>query len=86
MDPKTGNIEHQRRAVCVLVLLFLISLPAEAQAQKEMQLKWSELNRVIYDQKIALVLSGGTRLEGKVLAVGREALRLRVSRASDKKV
>jgi hypothetical protein len=86
MDRNIGTIGHQRRSVRVFVLLFLISGRGEARSQKEMQLKWSELDHVIHNKKVALLLPGGAQVKGKVLAVGREALRLRVSGTSDKKV
>jgi hypothetical protein len=86
MDRKTGITEHQERTVYVLVLLLLFSGRGEARARREIQLKWFELDQVIHNKKVALVLPGGARVEGKVLAVEPEALRLRVSSRSDEKV
>src|SRR5215467_3154097 len=86
MDRKTVNIEHQRLTFCILVLLFLVSGRGEARARKEMQLNWSELDQVIHNKEVALVLPGGARVKGKVLAVEREALHLRVSSTSDERV
>jgi hypothetical protein len=49
------------------------------------QLTWSELGSVV-DEKVTTVLPGGTHIEGKVLAVEPEGLRLRVAKTSDRNV
>jgi hypothetical protein len=48
------------------------------------ELRWSELGPRIEDKKVALVLPGGTYIEGKVQAVQPDGLRLRVSKTSDR--
>jgi hypothetical protein len=52
---------------------------------RQLQLKWSELGPRIEDRKVALVLSGGTYIEGKVQRVVPDGLWLRVSKTSDSK-
>lgn len=50
---------------------------------QQLQLKWSELGPRIEDRKVALVLSGGTYIEGNVQRVVPEGMWLRVSKTSD---
>jgi hypothetical protein len=52
---------------------------------RQLQLKWNELGPRIEDKKVALVLPGGTYIEGKVQVVGSDGLRLRISKTSDRK-
>jgi len=52
---------------------------------RQLQLKWSELGPRIEDRKVALVLSGGAYVEGKVQRVVLDGLWLRVSMTSDHK-
>jgi hypothetical protein len=51
----------------------------------QLQLQWSELGPRIEDKKVALVLPGGTYVEGKVQRVVPDGLWLRVSKTSDHK-
>ncbi len=51
---------------------------------RQLQLKWSELGPRIGDRKVALVLPGGTYVEGKVQRVVPEGIWLRVSKTSDR--
>jgi hypothetical protein len=50
---------------------------------RQLQLKWSELGPRVEDRKVALVLSGGTYIEGKVQRVVPDGMWLRVSKTSD---
>jgi hypothetical protein len=52
---------------------------------RQLQLKWNELGPRIQDKKVALVLPGGTYVEGKVQRVVPDGLWLRVSKSSDRK-
>lgn len=52
---------------------------------RQMQLRWGELAPRIENRKVALVLPGGTHIEGKVEGVEPEGLRLRVAGTSDHK-
>ena len=52
---------------------------------RQLQLKWSELGPRIEGRKVALVLSGGTYIEGKVQRVAPDGMWLRVSKTSDHK-
>ena len=51
---------------------------------RQLQLKWNELGPRIEDKKVALVLPGGTCIEGKVQRVVPGGLWLRVSKTSDR--
>src|ERR1019366_9049885 len=53
---------------------------------RQLQLKWSELGPRIEDRKVALVLPGGTYVEGKVQRVVPDGMWLRVSKTSDRQV
>lgn len=55
-----------------------------AAGQPETKWKWSELSPIVTDHKVALVLPAGTEIEGKVLSVEPDGLRLRVTRTSDR--
>ena len=50
---------------------------------RQLQLKWSELGPRVEDRKVALVVPGGTYVEGKVQRVVPDGLWLRVSKTSD---
>lgn len=52
---------------------------------RQLQLKWNDLGPRIEDRKVSLVLPGGTYIEGKVLAVQPDGLRLRISKTTDRK-
>jgi hypothetical protein len=52
---------------------------------RQLQLKWSELGPRIEDRKVALVVPGGTYIEGKVQRVEPDGLWLRISKTSDHK-
>ena len=53
---------------------------------RQIQLTWRELGPRIADEKIALVLPGGTHIQGKVRHVEPDGIRLRVTKTSDRKV
>lgn len=53
---------------------------------RRLQFPWNELGPRITGRKVALVLPDGTHIEGKVRKVEPEALRLKVSKTSDRKV
>lgn len=71
------------RAVSVLACLMLWQGAASAARKVELALPWSQLAPVIQQRKIALVLPGGTHVEGKVIDVTAEALVLNVTKTSD---
>lgn len=54
-----------------------------AARKVELALPWSQLAPVIQQRKIALVLPGGTHVEGKVIDVTEEALVMNVTKTSD---
>ena len=64
----------------LLIAPFMICAdnPATATA------KWSDLPGLVTNRKVALVLPAGTQVEGKVLRVEPEGLRIRVSKTSDR--
>jgi hypothetical protein len=53
---------------------------------RRLQLPWHELGPRITGHKVALVLPNGTHIEGKVRSVEPDALRLNVSKTSDRKL
>ena len=70
-----------------IVLGFLLGIGHSllwAGEPRQLQLKWSELGPRIEDRKVALVLSGGTYIEGKVQRVVPDGMWLRVSKTSDR--
>jgi hypothetical protein len=67
-------------------LLWLGGGCAGAAEPLQLQLKWGELWPRITDKKVALVLPDGTHVEGKVLAVEPEGLRLNVKKSSNRAV
>jgi hypothetical protein len=52
---------------------------------RQLQLKWSALDPAIAGRKVALVLPGGTHIEGKVLRAEPEGLRLKIAKTSNRK-
>ena len=71
------------RAVSVLACLLFWQGTAMAARKVELALPWSQLAPVIDQRRIALVLPGGTHVEGKVIDVTGEALVLNVTKTSD---
>jgi hypothetical protein len=76
----------RNRSLVAAFLLIASLLPAFAGERKRLRLSWSELGPAVADRKIATVLRGGTAIEGKVLGVESDALRLRVTWTTDSKV
>jgi hypothetical protein len=70
----------------VALLLTASQIPACAGERKKLRLPWSELGPAVADRKIAMVLPSGTAVEGKVLGVEPDALRLHVTWTTDSKV
>ena len=74
-----------RRWTSVLAaLLWLGCGLARAGEPRQLRLKWNELGPRITDKKVAFVLADGTQVEGKVIAVEPDGLRLNVSRTSNR--
>ena len=77
----------RHRLPIVLVALLAVSRSLLwAGEPRQLQLKWSELGPRIEDRKVALVLPGGTYVEGKVQRVVPDGMWLRVSKTSDRQV
>jgi hypothetical protein len=74
-----------RFPIVLAVLLGMSQSPLRGGEPRQFQLQWSELGPRIEDKKVALVLPGGTYIEGKVQAVEPDGLRLRISKTSDGK-
>ena len=68
----------------MVVVLALSQSLLWAGEPRQLQLKWSELGPRIEDRKVALVLPGGTCVEGKVQRVVPDGLWLRISKTSDR--
>lgn len=68
----------------VAALLWMSQGLALGGGPSPLQLRWSELDSVITGRKVAMVLPGGTHIEGKVLRVEPESLWLDISKTSDR--
>ena len=77
-------MRHQFPMVLVALLGMSQSLVWGGEP-RQLQLKWSELGPRVEDRKVALVVPGGTYVEGKVQRVVPDGLWLRVSKTSDHK-
>jgi hypothetical protein len=71
-------------ATCLLLALSGRLLPGAEPRQIE--LSWNELGPRLADHKVTTVLPGGTRIEGKVMQVEPDGLRLKVTKTSDRAV
>jgi hypothetical protein len=83
--------DHAWRSLRQLIALSfaltcLAATSALAAARKNLSVKWADLNQLVVGKKIELVLQGGLGIQGKVLVVKPDALRLRVTSTSDEKV
>lgn len=78
---------RHRGSMLLVVILFLVAGQSAGLAgeRKRLRLPWSELGPVIADKKVALIVPGGTAIEGKALSVEPGALRLHVTKTSDSK-
>ena len=70
-----------QRSVIMLTTLLCGCALAEP---RQLRLKWDELPAAITDKKVAFVLPDGTHVEGKVLAVEPDGLRMKVAKSSDR--
>jgi len=59
--------------------------PLLAGSPDEIRYKWGELGPIVTHRKVSLALPTGTRIEGRVLRVEADGLRMRVSRTSDRR-
>ncbi|MDP3000749.1 MAG: hypothetical protein Q8N47_24915 [Bryobacterales bacterium] len=73
-------------SLVVALLVTAGQIPARAGERIKLRLPWSELGPAVADRKISMRLSSGTAVEGKVLGVEPEALRLHVTWSTDDKV
>jgi hypothetical protein len=67
-------------------IALLVASNCFAAGKQRKELAWAELGPAIAGKKIQLVLPGGVEIQGNVLGVEPEALRLDVTKTSDKKV
>ena len=74
-----------RMTTMVAALLWISQGLALGGEPRQLQLKWSALDPAIAGRKVALVLPGGTHIEGKVLRAEPEGLRLKIAKTSDRK-
>jgi hypothetical protein len=68
-----------------LWIVLLVASNCFAAAKQRKELAWAELGPAIAGKKISLVLPGGVEIQGNVLGVEPESLRLDVTRTSNKK-
>ena len=80
MNPQTRPIS---RLVAILICLLLLQNLSMAARKVELTLPWSELESHIGQRKIALVLSDGIHLVGKVMDITPDSLVLNVTKSSD---
>ena len=76
---------RQRFPIVLVALLGMSQSLVWGGEPRQLQLKWSELGPRVEDRKVALVVPGGTYVEGKVQRVVPDGLWLRVSKTSDHK-
>ncbi len=76
-----------RRSALILAALWWMGGGGWARAGEPRQerLPWEAVGSRVMDKKVALVLPDGTHVEGKVIGVEREGLRLKVSKTSNRK-
>jgi len=78
--------ERVKRKVALLVAaLWIGESVLYADSPKVIEYRWSELSPLITNRKVALTLPTGTQVEGKVQGLDADALRLRVSKTSNRK-
>ena len=75
----------QQMTATIAALLWISQGVARGGEPGQLQMKWSELDSVIAGRKVALVLPSGTHIQGKVLRVEPEGLRLNIAKTSDRK-
>ena len=83
-----GEMEGQMRRRFPIVLIALLGMGQSLLSGgelRQLQLKWRELGPRVEDRKVALVVTGGTYIEGKVQRVVPDGMWLRVSKTSDHK-
>jgi hypothetical protein len=67
-----------------LMLVFLgLILSVWAMREEHVQMKWEELSAVLPGKTVSTVLRSGSAIEGKVLSVEQDALRIDISETSD---
>ena len=76
---------RHRFPIVLVALLGMSQSLVWGREPRQLQLKWSELGPRVEDRKVAVVLPGGTYVEGKVQRVVPDGLWLRVSKTSDHK-
>jgi hypothetical protein len=76
-----------QRTSVVLAIVFCAAcgLAWGGAPAQQMQLKWDELDARIAKKKVAFVLPDGTLVEGKVIGVEPDGLRLKVTKSSNRK-
>ena len=69
----------------IWVAIVLCAGAAVAAESRPLSVKWNELEAAAGESKVALILPDTTRIEGRVLRVEPEGLRLRITKTSDRK-
>jgi hypothetical protein len=64
----------------------MLSASLRAAGPPQLSLRWNELESAIAGQQVRMVLPGGARIEGRALAVQPEALIIKITKTSDKKL
>jgi len=71
-------------AACFAALTLSASLRAAGPPQ--LSLRWNELESAIAGQQVRMVLPGGARIDGRAMAVQPEALIIKITKTSGKKL
>ena len=71
------------KGVIFLLGLLLILSPALAAKEEQLELKWSEFRQAVSGKKVMVALTDGEILEGQVLDVGSDDLRIDVKETSN---
>lgn len=81
----TRFAKHRRGMAVLVATLFLFQNSFLAAKSRTLELRWSELDAVVYGQDTKLTLRDGTWIKGAVLGVGPEALAMEIRSTSNKK-
>ena len=83
ISPMFSHYTVREKFVIFLVGLLLILTPALAAKEEQLELKWNELGQAVSGKKVMVALTDGGIIEGQVLDVGSDALRIDVKETSN---
>ncbi len=71
------------KCIIFLVGLLLILSPALAAKEEQLELQWNELGQAVSGRKVIVALTDGEIIEGQILDVGSDDLRIDVKETSN---